>query len=86
VPVGQDALVIEAVVLRDLPGLVVPAQEVNRLGKLDLQSREIQEDIERVIAVIDVAAHENEVLAAVEKEQPDELVGRENAVGGRLGR
>ena len=56
-----EALVIKAIDLRDLPGLVVAADERHALGVAHLQREQKQKSLDRVVAAVDKVAHEHVV-------------------------
>ena len=69
VPELADDLVVEAVDLRDLPALVVPAQQVDVLGVHDLERQQEEHGFHRVQPPIHEVAHEE--VVAVRGHAPD---------------
>ena len=61
VAVLSQALVIEAVHLRDLSGFVVSAEDSDTVSETQLECYEEGDSLDRVIASIDVVAHEEVV-------------------------
>ena len=75
--VFPHALVVEAVDLRDLPALVVAADQRDAVGVADLEGQEEEEGLDGVVAPIDEVAEEEVVLVgtlAPDLEQLDEVV------------
>lgn len=64
VAVLAEALVVEAVDLRDLPRLVVAAEDGDALGVADLEGDEQGDRLDGVVATVDVVAWEGVVRAA----------------------
>ena len=54
-----EALVVEAVHLRDLPGLVVAANQRHALRIAHLECEQQQEGFDRVVAAVDKVSHED---------------------------
>ena len=61
VAVFSQALVIEAIHLRDLSGFVVSAEDSDTVPETQLECYEEGDSLDRVIASIDVVAHEEVV-------------------------
>ena len=61
VAVFSQALVIEAVHLRDLSGFMVSAEDSDTVPETQLECYEEGDSLDRVIASIDVVAHEEVV-------------------------
>jgi len=61
VAILAQALVVEAVDLRDLPRLVVAAQQVDALAVAHLERDEQRDSLHRVVATIHIIAHEEVV-------------------------
>lgn len=64
VAVLAEALVVEAVDLRDLPRLVVAAEDGDALGIADLEGDEQGDRLDGVVATVDVVALRGIVRAA----------------------
>jgi hypothetical protein len=58
IPVLTQTLVVETIDLRDLPGLVVPAEDGDAVGVAQLECHEEGDRLDRVVAAVDVVAHE----------------------------
>lgn len=61
ISIFAQTLVVESVDLRDLTGLVVAAQDGDSFSVADLQSDQQRHCLHRVVAAIDVVAHEQVV-------------------------
>jgi hypothetical protein len=65
--ITEDDFVVEAVPGRHLAALVVPAEQIDTLRKLQLQAGEIKEGVQGVIATVNVVPHEKETLRCIER-------------------
>ena len=77
VAVLAQALVVEAVHLRDLPTLVVPAQDRHAVAVAHLERDEERDCLDRVVPSVDVVAHEEVVRVgrvAADSEELREVV------------
>jgi hypothetical protein len=61
IPVLTQALVVETIHLRDLPGLVVPTEDGDAVGVAQLERHEEGDGLDGVVAAVDVVAHEQVV-------------------------
>ena len=78
VAVFAQALVVEAVDLRDLPRLVVAAEDGDAVTVPDLERDEQRRRLDRVVAAVDVVAHEQVVRVRrgpADAEQLEEVRG-----------
>jgi hypothetical protein len=58
IPVLTQALVVKAIHLRDLPRLMVPAEDGDTVGVAQLECHEEGDGLDGVVAAVDVVAHE----------------------------
>ena len=78
VPILALTLVVEAVDLRDLPRLVVAAEDGDAVTVPDLERDEQRRRLDRVVAAVDVVAHEQVVRVRrgpADAEQLEEVLG-----------
>ena len=73
VAVLAQALVVEAVDLRDLPRLVVAAQDSHAVAVPHLERDEQRRRLDRVVAAVDVVAHEEVVRVGGRAPDAEEL-------------
>lgn len=61
VSVFAEAFIVEAIDLGDLPGLVIPAKDCYAVSVAQFESNKQRHCLDRVVASIDVVAHEEVV-------------------------